>query len=117
MTAADYIQAVRARGRFCRAIRTIMADLDILALPTTAQPAERFEQAPAPPGRPSLTRIFNITGQPSISVPCGFTTDGLPIGLMLSGRPFEDATVLRLAHAHERAHDWHARRPPALAGR
>ena len=66
-------------------------------------------------GRPSFTRIFNIPGEPSIPVPCGFTPDGLPLGLMLSGRPFEDATVLRLAHAYERAHDWWHRRPD-LAG-
>ncbi|MDP8923096.1 MAG: amidase [Chloroflexota bacterium] len=124
-SAADYVQATRARARFCRALAGVMAEVDVIAMPTSPTPAEPFpdparlpDPSGAPisgsgvPGRPSFTRIFNITGQPSISVPCGFTPAGLPIGLMLSGRPFEDATVLRLAHAYERAHDWHRRRPP-----
>jgi aspartyl-tRNA(Asn)/glutamyl-tRNA(Gln) amidotransferase subunit A len=118
-SAADYVQATRARARFARAMWATMAEVDVLAMPTSAVPAEPFPNPanPAPSvggmasGRTSFTRIFNITGQPSISVPCGFTPGGLPVGLMLSGRPFEDATVLRLAHAYERAHDWHARRP------
>jgi Asp-tRNA(Asn)/Glu-tRNA(Gln) amidotransferase A subunit family amidase len=78
----------------------------------TCRPAERFDsQNGAYYNRPSFTRLFNITGQPSISLPCGFTEGGLPIGLMLTGRPFADLTVLQVAHAYERAHDWHTRRP------
>ena len=124
-SAADYVQATRARARFTRALAAVMTDVDLIAMPTAPTPAEPFpdparlpDPSGAPtsgsgvPGRPSFTRIFNITGQPSISVPCGFSSEGLPIGLMLSGRPFEDATVLHLAHAYERAHDWHRRRPP-----
>jgi aspartyl-tRNA(Asn)/glutamyl-tRNA(Gln) amidotransferase subunit A len=91
----------------------ILTDVDVMALPTSLSPAERFDdETYVHYARPSFTRIFNLTGQPSISVPCGFTESGLPIGLMLSGRPFEDATVLRLAHAYERSHDWFRRRPP-----
>ncbi|HYB41900.1 MAG TPA: amidase family protein, partial [Candidatus Methylomirabilis sp.] len=59
-----------------------------------------------------LTCVANLTGEPACSVPCGFTRSGLPIGLMIHGRAFEDATVLRVAHAYERAHEWSARRPP-----
>ncbi len=111
-SAADYVQALRARGRFCRAMQAVMSDFDLIAMPTGPHPAETFaEVAGAPRVRTSFTRIFNVTGQPSISVPCGFTSAGLPVGLMLSGRVFEDATVLRLAHAYERAHDWHRARP------
>jgi aspartyl-tRNA(Asn)/glutamyl-tRNA(Gln) amidotransferase subunit A len=112
-SAADYAQVTRARGRFCRAMGDLMTQVDVLALPTSVTPAERFDDTEfSPYSRPSFTRIFNITGQPSISVPCGFTESGLPIGLLLSGRPFEDATVLQLAHAYEQAHDWFRRRPP-----
>jgi len=58
-----------------------------------------------------LTYPFNLVGLPAISVPCGFNSQGLPIGLQLIGRPFEEATVLRLASSYERAHDWITRRP------
>ena len=123
-SAADYVQATRARARFSRALAAATAEVDVVAMPTAPTPAEPFPDPDRPPdpsgaptsgsgvpGRPSFTRIFNITGQPSISVPCGFSEQDLPIGLMLSGRPFEDVTVLRLAHAYERAHDWHKRHP------
>ncbi len=59
--------------------------------------------------------VFNATGQPSITLPCGFDRDGLPIGLMLSGRRSEDDLVLRVARAYESATPWHARRPPIAA--
>jgi aspartyl-tRNA(Asn)/glutamyl-tRNA(Gln) amidotransferase subunit A len=112
-SAADYALAMRARGRFCRAMGERMERVDAIAMPTSLTPAERFDDTSIVPySRPSFTRMFNLTGQPSISLPCGFTDGGLPVGLMLSGRPFEDATVLRLAHAYERSHDWYRRRPP-----
>jgi aspartyl-tRNA(Asn)/glutamyl-tRNA(Gln) amidotransferase subunit A len=57
------------------------------------------------------TRPFNMLGLPAISVPSGFTRAGLPIGLQITGGPGAEATVLRLAHAYERATDWHLRRP------
>ena len=53
-----------------------------------------------------------MTGQPAASVPCGFTKDGLPIGLQLVGRRFDDATVLRAAAAFEKAHPWAGKKPP-----
>jgi aspartyl-tRNA(Asn)/glutamyl-tRNA(Gln) amidotransferase subunit A len=62
-----------------------------------------------------LTSPFNLTRVPVLSVPCGFTASGLPIGLQIAGRPFDEATVLRAGHAYEQATDWHRRRPPALA--
>jgi aspartyl-tRNA(Asn)/glutamyl-tRNA(Gln) amidotransferase subunit A len=58
-----------------------------------------------------LTRPFNICGYPTVSVPCGFTSSGMPIGMQIAGRPFEDAAVLRAAHAYEQATEWHERRP------
>jgi aspartyl-tRNA(Asn)/glutamyl-tRNA(Gln) amidotransferase subunit A len=54
---------------------------------------------------------FNLTQQPAASVPCGFTAGGLPVGLQIVGRMFDDWTVLRAAHAYEQAHDWVERRP------
>jgi aspartyl-tRNA(Asn)/glutamyl-tRNA(Gln) amidotransferase subunit A len=57
------------------------------------------------------TSPFNVYGWPTISIPCGFTRSGLPIGLQISGPSGGDAAVLRLAYAYEQATDWHARRP------
>jgi aspartyl-tRNA(Asn)/glutamyl-tRNA(Gln) amidotransferase subunit A len=58
------------------------------------------------------TRLFNLNGFPAITVPCGFSDDGLPIGLQLVGRPFDEENVLRAAHAYEQATEWHQRRLP-----
>ena len=68
-----------------------------------------------------LTDVFtipvNLAGLPGISVPAGFTREGLPIGLQVIGRAFDEATVLRVAHAYEQATDWHTRKPARAAGR
>jgi aspartyl-tRNA(Asn)/glutamyl-tRNA(Gln) amidotransferase subunit A len=59
----------------------------------------------------------NVVGVPSLSLPCGFTEDGMPIGMQLVGRPFSESTLFRLGHAYETATDWHTRRPtPHLVG-
>ena len=57
------------------------------------------------------TRPFNMTGLPAISVPCGFTPAGLPIGLQIIGRPFEETLLLRVAYTYERSTPWHERHP------
>jgi len=59
----------------------------------------------------AMTSPFNLTGLPAISVPCGFTKTGLPIGLQLASGPWREALVLRAARAYERATEWHARHP------
>jgi Asp-tRNA(Asn)/Glu-tRNA(Gln) amidotransferase A subunit family amidase len=64
------------------------------------------------PALTQYTRPYNITGSPAIALPCGFSDAGLPISLQLAGRPFDELTVLRAAHAYEQATDWHTRRPP-----
>jgi len=71
-------------------------------------PGESFWELPA-----RHTRIFNFTGHPAITVPCGLA-DGMPVGLQLAGRPFEEVTIFRLAHAYEQATSWHKQRPPLL---
>jgi aspartyl-tRNA(Asn)/glutamyl-tRNA(Gln) amidotransferase subunit A len=59
-----------------------------------------------------LTPLFNLTGQPAATVPCGFTSDGLPIGLQIVGRRFDEAMVLRASAAFEAARPWAQKRPP-----
>ena len=55
---------------------------------------------------------FNVAGVPALSINCGFTSDGLPVGLQLVGRPYDEPTVFRAAYAYEQATDWHTMRPP-----
>ncbi len=92
-----------------------MNKVDVVVTPS-------LPNTPPPIGKP-LTREpgvawnrlltpFNLSGLPAISLPCGFDARGLPIGLQIVGRPFDEATVLRVAHAYERESEWHARRPP-----
>ena len=63
-------------------------------------------------GRISFTGPFNLAGTPALSVPCGFSSTGMPMGLQIVGRPFAEETVLRVAYAYEQSTDWHTRRPP-----
>ena len=119
--AVTYIAAQRVRTEFNRAIAESMKTYDILLAPTTAAPAPRIgEDIVEVNGQtehklalmPRLTRPHNICGIPTVSVPCGFSSDGLPIGMQLAARPFEDALALQVAYAYEQATEWHTRRPP-----
>ena len=113
ITAADYVDAQRARVVLGNQVRSIMRDVDVVASPAAPQPAETFEEQD-PDSRyrmPSYTPVYNLTGLPAMSVPCGFSSDGFPIGLQIAGRAFDEATVLRVAQAYERETDWHQRHP------
>ncbi len=121
ISASDYIKAQRARALFIRQTLELLEQVDLLAGPQMAITAPRLlEREVQVRGRrvqviPILTqytRPFNITGFPAISVPCGFSSQGLPIGLQLAGRPFGEPTVLRAAYAYQQATQWHQRRPP-----
>jgi aspartyl-tRNA(Asn)/glutamyl-tRNA(Gln) amidotransferase subunit A len=124
VSGADYVNGQRARALVRASVDAVLAGLDVLVAPATPIAAtavgasETEINGERQPVRLSLirfTRPFNVTGHPAASIPCGFTTDGLPIGLQIVGRPFDEATVLRVADAYQRATDWHTRRPP-LAG-
>ena len=119
--AVDYIKAQRARAAYNEQIAEAMETYDLLLAPSAAIGAPRIDQEFVEVGgrqenalslMSRLTRAFNLTGQPTISVPCGFTSDGMPIGMQLAGRMWEDAVVLRAAHTYESATEWHTRRPP-----
>jgi aspartyl-tRNA(Asn)/glutamyl-tRNA(Gln) amidotransferase subunit A len=113
MNSADYVQAQRARSVLAARIGSLLREVDFIASPSAPQPAEPFDKQD-PEARykmPSFTSPFNLSGLPAISVPCGFSAAGLPIGLQLAGRPFEEPAVLSAAHAFEAATDWHQRHP------
>ena len=121
VTAADYLKAQQARARFNYEMSQLFQDVDLLAGPSEPITAPPTLAAEVSIGESTVgttgaltqyTRPYNISGTPAISLPCGFSYSGMPIGLQLAGRPFEEATVLRAAHAYEQVTDWHGRRPP-----
>ena len=117
ITAAAYIQGRRELDHLRRAVLETFATTDLLVTPTTPFPPSTIEDAKRegpPAGSPSSLRNtspFDVYGLPTISLPCGFTSSGLPIGVQISGPPFGESQVLALAHAYEQATDWHTRRP------
>ena len=113
-TSAEYVQAMRLRERLRQSMLDALQTVDLFATPTSPKPAPTFEQMyDLSVGFPrSNTPPFNLSGLPTLALPNGFSSDGLPISLQLTGRPFDEATVLRVGHAYERATDWHTRRPP-----
>ncbi len=110
--AEEYIQAMRWRTDLARAMQSVMASIDVLMLPT-AEPAGKLE--PLPPEslftKPSWTTAFNVGGNPALSICNGFAADGLPFSLQIVGKLFDDATVLRVGDAYEKATPWRDRRP------
>lgn len=117
---ADISAAAYAEGRTQlaltrKAISTVFEDVDLLVTPTMASLPITIAEAKEGPDdgvRIRNTIPFNAYGIPTISVPCGFSTDGLPIGLQISGRPLGEVDVLTLAYAFEQATEWHKRVPP-----
>jgi aspartyl-tRNA(Asn)/glutamyl-tRNA(Gln) amidotransferase subunit A len=120
--ATDYLRALRTRRLIGEEFAAIMERVDLLVTPTIRIPAPRIDECGEKLGMTggadvrmvlsALTRPFNVTGAPALTVPCGFTANGLPIGLQIVGRPFDDMTVLRLGHAYQLATAWHKRMPP-----
>ena len=118
ITAAQYIKSRRELDEARRSIAQVFADVDVLVSPTMPMPAPAIADLKADPGalRPAElkllrnTRPFNVWGLPAISVPCGFTQNGLPIGLQIAGPHWREDLVLRLAHAYEQATAWHKRK-------
>jgi aspartyl-tRNA(Asn)/glutamyl-tRNA(Gln) amidotransferase subunit A len=121
VTASAYVTGKRELDRLRRAVGEVFATVDLLVTPTTPIPPVTVQQGvddagTPPPGgvAPSLrnTQPFDIYGLPSISIPCGFSRSGIPIGLEISGPHLGEPAVLALAHTYEQATDWHRRSPP-----
>ena len=118
VSAAEYIQRRWELEEARRGIANVFAQVDVLVTPTTPIPAPAIAELKANPEalRPAElkllrnTRPFNVWGLPAISVPCGFTESGLPIGLQIAGPQWREDLVLRVGHAYEQATAWHKRR-------
>jgi aspartyl-tRNA(Asn)/glutamyl-tRNA(Gln) amidotransferase subunit A len=119
IAAAKYIQSRREMEQVRRSIVHIFESVDLLITPTVRIPPFTIADLQADPDTVRArelamlhnARALNFPGLPTISVPCGFTRSGLPVGMQITGRPGDEATVCRLAHAYEQATDWHKREP------
>jgi aspartyl-tRNA(Asn)/glutamyl-tRNA(Gln) amidotransferase subunit A len=114
LKATDYARVVFAKQELSVECGKFFQDYDLLLTPTMPiqPPQVGFTDAVAYLHWISFTFPFNLTGQPAASVPAGWTKDGLPVGLQIVGRPYDEATVLRAAAAFEEARPWTHRRPP-----
>ena len=114
------LECRRELQRERREIASVFSDIDVLVAPTTPIPAPTIAELKQDPEllRPREllllrnTRPINVWGLPAISVPCGFTESGLPIGLQIIGPHWGEARVLQVAYAYEQATAWHKRQPP-----
>lgn len=109
---AVYAQALRDLARVRREIVNTFKEVDVLVLPTMADPPFEIETGLTRNVSARNTSPFDAYGIPMISIPCGFTSDNLPVGLQIGGAPWAEGTVLALAHAFEQATEWHTRKPP-----
>jgi aspartyl-tRNA(Asn)/glutamyl-tRNA(Gln) amidotransferase subunit A len=119
--ATRYIQALRLRRLIQQGWAAMMRDVDVVIAPSSAVPAPKvgveeieWGQGVAEQLMNTFARITapgNVVGLPAVAMPCGFSSDGLPVGFQAIGRPFEESTVLRLCDAYERMTDWTSRRP------
>jgi aspartyl-tRNA(Asn)/glutamyl-tRNA(Gln) amidotransferase subunit A len=111
---ADYLRAQRLRTRLAREVAGVLEGVDALIFPGQAEPAQRFDEMPTTELVSTTSRYtqpWNLTGLPAVSVPAGFSRDGLPVSIQIVGRPFDEPTILRIARSYERATEWHTRRP------
>jgi aspartyl-tRNA(Asn)/glutamyl-tRNA(Gln) amidotransferase subunit A len=123
--ATDYIQALKLRGRFLSDFsRNVFASVDLLLTPVLSGMVPTIAETTNRRGAAYLdmvssltrnTKVVNYLGLPAISVPCGFTSNGLPTAFQLIGGPWTEATLLGAAHRYEQATDWHRRQPPIVS--
>ena len=119
LPAQAYYKAQKLRTMFRNQVHEALERYDVLVTPTASVAALPIVEDPvitskeqAMPMRYLQTRTFNLASAPAVSLPCGFSDEGLPIGLQIGGRPGADQTVLNVAYAYEQATDWHHQRPP-----
>jgi len=119
--AKDYVKALRFKRLFREGVEKVLKNVDVIVTPTTPIAATKIGETTVKVGDgmeeiramlPRLTTPFNVSSMPAISVPCGLTSSGLPIGLQIAGRPFDEATVLSVAYAYEQNRPQGKLRPP-----
>ena len=119
-----YYQAQKLRAIVRRQVLDLLESVDVLIQPTSSGPAGKLDFTPGVGSPAAAARAlvegsfrgpYSLSGVPALSIPCGFTGDGdgaLPLALQIAGRPYAEATVLRVGYAYEQATPWHTRKPP-----
>jgi aspartyl-tRNA(Asn)/glutamyl-tRNA(Gln) amidotransferase subunit A len=119
ISGSDYLNASRARAKYTTESLALFDEVDLLIGPTIPVIAPRIKEDQVTikqqlmgviPALTQYTRAFNLTGFPALTVPCGFS-EGMPIGMQLAGRPFDEARILNAGYAYQQLTDWHRRRP------
>ena len=116
--ATDYVKAQRLRLQLQAELEAVLAQADVLVCPADPTLTPKVGDASVLLGRERMwfeygtVNLGNLTGAPALVLPCGFTPDGMPVGLQLFGRAFDEAGVLSFGYGYEQATDWHRRRPP-----
>ena len=117
--ALAYYKALKLRALLRQQVLDALNQNDVLLMPTMGIAAPKIEPDPvidskenSSRNRAGLTTSFSLASSPALSVSCGFTSENLPIGLQLGGRPFEEQTILNVAYAYQQNTDWHTRKPP-----
>ena len=113
-TAADYVQAQRIRSSLTKDFHRVLQQVDFIAMPSTPRPAWPISQGDrvSPLEPHNFRACFNMTGMPAITVPCGLNESGLPLGLQLAGKPFDESGLLNVAHTYQQHSGHMERRPP-----
>lgn len=118
ITGRDYAAALRARERWNRTVDRTLEQVDVILTPTTPITAPLVEESSdmlsTTHHLTRFTYLFSWAGLPGLSVPCGFTSAGMPIGMLLNGRPWEETLLFQIGHSYQNDTDWHSRRPPLL---
>ena len=122
LPAQAHQKAVRLRHMLRKQILEALEKVDVLVMPTSSIPASPIPEKAGVEskeaflemlgGRRSFTAPFNLASVPALSINCGFTSDHLPVGLQIAGKPFDESMVFRVAYAYEQATDWNTHRPP-----
>ena len=119
--AQAYYKAQKLRSLLRQQVHEVLESYDVLILPTSGKCAQPVEEDPVITSKEMVgrlpylyTRVANLASAPAVTVPCGFNSQRLPIGLQILGRPGGDAVALKVAHAYEQHNPWHTMRPPAV---
>jgi len=116
-TANDYVQAAREHRRMMLEMAPLYRRFDAFVTAGLGEaPRLADYRSVSFWQKPSGLTAWNVTGQPVLALPNGFGRQGLPLGMQIVGRPFDETTILRIGHAYERATEWHARRPKLISG-
>jgi aspartyl-tRNA(Asn)/glutamyl-tRNA(Gln) amidotransferase subunit A len=117
--ALAYYKALKLRTLLRQEVLAALDHADVLVMPTMGIAAPKIEPDPiidskeaSNRNRAGLTTTFSLASSPALSMCCGFTSENLPIGLQIGGKPFAEQTILNVAYAYQQATDWHRRRPP-----